>query len=109
MSSSYGCDLRPVKAAKPLVPAMERETPALRQKCELLTKEGGERCTRSIGSLHADTVQRHRRDGAQYGVQDGHPTAESFTSICKQQVSNCHMYFFFNPLNLNGKYMHHLL
>jgi hypothetical protein len=84
------------------------------QKCQLqrdwLTKEGGKRRASGIGSLHTDTVQCQRRDGAHYGIQDGHATAETFTSTCKQQVSNCHIYvFFFNPLKLHGKYMHHLL
>jgi len=62
---------------------------------KVLTKDGGDGCTSSIGPFYIHPVQYQSREGPKYEIQDGHGSTKPFASTCRQEVLNYHTYFFF--------------
>jgi len=74
---------------------------------KVLTKDGGDSCTSSIGSFYIYPVQYQSREGPKYEIQDGHGSTKPIATTCRQEVSNYHTYSLqFNSLKHDEKYMY---
>jgi len=74
---------------------------------KVLTKDGGDGCTSSIGSFYIYPVQYQSCERPKYKIQDGHGSTKPVASTCRQEFSNYHTYSLqFNSLQHDEKYMY---